>query len=84
MYDHTHTHTGVSNHLYKIDGNGGYYIKENEPNKSISTTFLLSFVKVTPTVLKIKTRETRRRHKIQEGNKNRVNLESIHKDPQTV
>lgn len=82
MYDHTHT--GVSNHLYKIDGNGGYYIKENEPNKSISTTFLLSFVKVTPTVLKIKTRETRRRHKIQEGNRNRVNLESIHNDAQTV
>lgn len=62
-------------------------MEENEPNKSISTTFLLSFVKVTPTVLKIKTRETRetrRRHKIQEGNRNRVNLESIHNDSQTV
>ena len=50
----------------------------------VSLSHFLSFVKVAPTILKIKTRETRKRRKIQEANKNRVNLESIHNDTETI
>lgn len=80
MITHTLEHQIICTKLMEMED---ITLRKTSQTK-VSLSQFLSFVKVTPTILKIKTRETRKRRKIQEANKNRVNLESIHNDAETI